>query len=442
MDLKTFIICFRRVNNMLSVDRIKIGGFRNISNVEVETSDITSLLSINSYGKSNYLNGIIFGMDFIHFPIEVKNRMMDYEPYKPFNSKILYQDFSFEIELSYSDEENIYQIIYGYTFSWKKEKNEVPEILNEYLKIKDGDSQKFTAYINRNKNKALYKSSPTGSCSKKINIEKNELVLNKIIAYDELYYLDLIKMINNVSVYVDKHFNTSSAYNVQTRVRKDFSDYSLSDDTNVPRILNKIKNDFPNKFELIVNTLKDIFPFIQDIKTIEYNINSEELNKNIKTDNYVIADNVYFLVALDKNIVKNIDFSSMSDGVRRVLLIFTTLVLADINNYSLVGIEEPENSLNPKILQRYLMALKGFSKNTKIIITSHSPYLINYMEPKNIYLGLPNSDGLANFSKIKEKSVNKLLNDANNMDMLVGDYLFDLMSGNEEDLETMIKYME
>ena len=262
------------------------------------------------------------------------------------------------------------------------------------------------------------------------------------MAYDELYYLDLIKMINNVSVYVDKHFNTSSAYDIQTRVRKDFSDYSLSDDTNVPRILNKIKNDFPNKFELIVNTLKDIFPFIQDIKTIEYNINSEELNKNIKTDNYVIADNVYFLVALDKNIVKNIDFSSMSDGVRRVLLIFTTLVLADINNYSLVGIEEPENSLNPKILQRYLMALKGFSKNTKIIITSHSPYLINYMEPKNIYLGLPNSDGLAKFSKIKEKSVNKLLNDANNMDMLVGDYLFDLMSGNEEDLETMTKYVE
>jgi len=132
----------------------------------------------------------------------------------------------------------------------------------------------------------------------------------------------------------------------------------------------------------------------------------------------------------------------MSDGVRRVLLIFTILVLADINNYSLVGIEEPENSLNPRILQRYLMALKGFSKNTKIIITSHSPYLINYMEPKNIYLGLPNSDGLAKFSKIKEKSVNKLLNDANNMDMLVGDYLFDLMSGNDEDLETMIKYVE
>lgn len=427
---------------MLSIDKIKIGGFRNISDVEIEINDITSLLSINSYGKSNYLNGIIFGIDFIQLPTEVKNGMMNYSSYKPFNSKNLYQDFSFELELSYKIEEDIYQVIYGYSFSWQKEESDEPKVVNEYLKIRDKDSQKFTAYIKRNKDIAMYKTSQTGSCSKKINIEKNELVLNKIIAYDELYYLDLIKAINNVSVYVDNHFNTSSVYYVKTRIRKDFSDYSLGDNTNVSRILNKIKNEYPDKFALIVNTLKDIFPFIQDIKVVEVNINSEELNKNNKTDNYVIVDNIYFLVALDKHVVKNIDFSSMSDGVRRVLLIFTTLVLADINNYAVVAIEEPENSLNPKILQRYLMALKGFSKNTKIIITSHSPYLINYMNPKNIYLGLPNSDGLAIFSKIKEKSVNKLLNDANNMDMLVGDYLFDLMSGSDEDLKTMMKYVE
>lgn len=440
--MKTFCICFEGVDNMLSLNRIKIDGFRNISNVEVEMKDIVSLLSINSYGKSNYLNGIIFGIDFIHAPLEIKSRMMNYEPYKPFNKKNLYKNFSFEMELSYNDNKKTSQVIYGYSFEWENEKNLKPRIVSEYLKIKEDGSQKFTSYINRENNTALYKSSLTGSCTKKINIEKNELVLNKIIAYDELYYLKLIKMINTVSVYVDKHFNTNSAYNVKTRVRKDFSEYNLSNDTNVPRILSNIKRDFPNKFDLIVNTLRDIFPFIENIEVVEYNINSEAINKNTKESNYVIANNVYFLIAFDKNLVKTIDFSSMSDGVRRVLLIFTTLVLADINNYSLVGIEEPENSLSPKVLQRYLIALKGFAEKTKIIITSHSPYLINYMNPSNIYLGLPNNDGLAMFSKIKEKSVSKLLNDAEEMDMLVGDYLFDLMSGSAEDLEKMIKYVE
>ena len=438
MNMKTFCICFQGVSEVIEINRIKIGGIRNIKEVDVETNTITSLLSINSYGKSNYLNGIIFGIDFIHAPTNIKEIMMDYDPYKPYNTKILFNNFLFEIELNIEES----QVIYGYTFKWKKEEKDSPKILSEYLKIKEKKSQKYVTYIKRENGKTVYKSSPTGACTKKINIEDNELVINKIMAYDDLYYLDLVKKINNVSVYVDRHFNTNTEYNVQTRLRKGFSEYDLEDNTNVPRILHKIKTDYPDKFELIVNTLRDIFPFIQDIKIMEYKMKPEKLSKSIELGNYIIADSVYSLATVDKNISKIIDFSDMSDGVRRVLLIFTTLVLADINHYSLIAIEEPENSLNPKILQRYLMSLKDFSKNTKIIITSHSPYLVNYMEPKNIYLGLPNNDGLAMFSRIKEKCVNKLLTDSNNMDMLVGDYLFDLMSGNEEDLEIMTKYVE
>ena len=132
----------------------------------------------------------------------------------------------------------------------------------------------------------------------------------------------------------------------------------------------------------------------------------------------------------------------MSDGVRRVLLILTTWVLAQINHYALIAIEEPENSLNPKILQRYLATLNSFAKNTKIIITSHSPYLINYMQPSNIYIGMPNNSGIAIFKKIRDKAVDKLLVDAKNMDMLVGDYLFSLMSGDDMDLKTISNYVE
>lgn len=97
----------------------------------------------------------------------------------------------------------------------------------------------------------------------------------------------------------------------------------------------------------------------------------------------------------------------MSDGARRILKILTNLELASENNCSVVAIEEPENSINPRILQQYLIALNGFAKNIKIIITSHSPYLINYLNPSNIYIGLPNDNGIATFSKIK---INQLIN--------------------------------
>ena len=132
----------------------------------------------------------------------------------------------------------------------------------------------------------------------------------------------------------------------------------------------------------------------------------------------------------------------MSDGAKRILKVLTNLEIASNNGFSIVAIEEPENSLNPKVLQQYLIALNGFAKNIKIIITSHSPYLMNYIEPSKIYVGLPHDNGIATFSKIKDKSVNKLMDDAESLDLRVGDYLFDLMSGDSSDLDTLAKYTE
>ena len=335
--MRNLLICIGGSDDKMQIRRIKIDGFKNIDNVQIELNkNILSLLSINSYGKSNFLNGLLFGFNFIHLSRESKDIMMSNLSNIPLNRKKLYSDFSFEIELIDKDYNNI---IYGYSFSWKKNKSNNSKILEEYLKIKDNDSQKYSFYIKRNNDETFIKTSVTGGCSKKIKIENNELVINKLMAYDDLYYLELIKRINNINIYVDRHFNTNNLYDVETILRKNYTDCQLDDITSVPRILFKIKKDYPNKYEKIINTVKDIFPFINDIKVISYDINNEVMNKTIKEDDYfTIAKKIYFSVVIDKNIIEPIEISDMSDGVKRVLLIFTTLVLADINNYSLVAI--------------------------------------------------------------------------------------------------------
>lgn len=424
----------------MKISKIKIDGFKNIDNVQIELNkNILGLLSTNSYGKSNFLNGIVFGFNFIRLPKEKKHMMMMDMSNIPLNKKKLYNDFKFEIEVI---DKNNNKAIYGYAFSWENNKNK-GRILEEYLKVKEFDSQKYSLYIKRKNNVAMIKNSITGSCNKEIKINDNELVINKILFYDDLYYLDLIKEINNINIYVDRHFNTNNLYDVETILVKDnLAEYKLNDTINVPKMLFKIKENYPNKYEMIVNTIKDIFPFISDIRIVDYNLCDLQSSNKKETEYFDIAKTLYFSVVIDKNIIRPIEISDMSDGVKRILLIFTILVLADINSYSLVAIEELENSLNPKMLQRYLISLSSFSKNTNVIITSHSPYLINYFEPENIYLGVPNDNGLARFAKIKEKSSVKILKDADSMDMLFGDYLFDLMSGDEEDLEIIKKYTE
>ena len=411
----------------MNVVGVKISGYKNLSHVQINFNHITSLVSVNNYGKSNVLTGLVFGFRFIQNSEEEKDRMMSQNNLKPLNRYNTNECFSFEVEFSYQE-----QIIkYGYSFDWNKK-----EIIEEHLMIRES-SQKFTNYIKRNI-EAYYKPSLTGACNKNIKIEKNELVINKLKAFDDLFYLDIIKEINQVRMYIDRHFDVSRSYGrlYTYKNEKNNLKYNLANDNNIPMILFEIKKSYPNKYQLIINTFKKLFTNIQSMEILEVEAKMNKDNEDL------LFGKFYTIAIIDKNIEQPIDFLLMSDGARKILLVLTNLVLAEINQYSLVAIEEPENSLNPKILQEYLIILNSFTEHTKIMITSHSPYLVNYLPPENIYLGLPNENGLAVFAKVKDSMVNKVMDDAEKLNMYTGDYLFDLMSGGEEGLKQIEKYVK
>lgn len=411
----------------MNVIGVKISGYKNLSHVQINFNHITSLVSVNNYGKSNVLTGLIFGFRFIQNSEEEKDRMMSQNNLKPLNQYNANECFSFEVEFSYQE----HLIKYGYSFDWNKK-----EIIEEHLMIRES-SQKFTNYIKRSI-EAYYKPSLTGACNKNIKIEKNELVINKLKAFDDLFYLDIIKEINQVRMYIDKHFDVSRSFGRFYIYKNEKNDlkYNLANDNNIPTILFEIKNSYPKKYQLIINTFKKLFTNIQSMEILEV---EAKMNKD---DEDLLFGKFYTIAIIDKNIEHPIDFLLMSDGARKILLVLTNLVLAEINQYSLVAIEEPENSLNPKILQEYLIILNSFTEHTKIMITSHSPYLVNYLPPENIYLGLPNEKGLAVFAKIKDSMVNKVMDDAEKLNMYTGDYLFDLMSGGEDGLKQIEKYVK
>lgn len=422
----------------MDIKRIKIDGFKNLKNIDLTLNNITSLLSINSYGKTNTLTAILFGIDFIIRNNETKKNQMMYSPVIPVNKNYLSNTFSFEIEMNVKGEE----VIYGYSFLWEKS-GKKGKIVSEYLKVKEPtESQKFTFYIKRDENNSFYKPSKTGSCNKSVLIENYELIINKIKAYDELYYMEIIKGINSLKVFIDHDFNAIKPYNITPILDGEVFSYDLSGKNNIPTILYDIQKKRPERYKLIINTFTDIFPSIEKIDVVEIPIIAEKNIHNNNIEPSKVAGKFYALIAKDKNLSTAIDFNNMSDGAKRILKVLTNLEIASNDGFSIVAIEEPENSLNPKVLQQYLIALNGFAKNIKVIITSHSPYLINYIDPSRIYIGLPNDNGIATFYKIKDKSVNKLMNDAENLDLRVGDYLFDLMSGDFSDLEILTKYTE
>lgn len=418
----------------MKMQAVVIDGFKNLSDVKITFDNITALVALNNFGKSNVLSGIDFGLAFIKATIDDKTEMMANSNLIPINQSMQGRNYKFEVEVLTEEAGQEYRVCYGYEFLWQCYEEEEPEIVQEYLKMKlDEKGQKYTQLISRTRDSALYKSSETGRCSSKIKVEASELVVNKLRAYDELYYAEIIKKLNGMKIYMENNLDAKSFYQPDPIIRKGFENEMINAD-NLPRVIFNMKKQNPEKFDLLKDVYFQLFPDIEDIIVKNFKIKAEE-GKQLPDDApFVFTNSIYVLFVRDKNLANPVDFSMMSDGAKRVFMILTKIIVSSVSNISLIAIEEPENSVHPGLFKAYIEIISQLLDDCKVIITSHSPYIISYLEPAWIHVGLNRKPGMAEFFTFKKSGQKQLENDAEEFKMSVGDYLFSLLADPENNL--------
>ena len=426
----------------MQIKKIKIGGFRNITEVSISFEAITALVGLNGYGKSNIMDAIDFGFDFLHNPNQIKSVMMSSKSRIPLLRANAGKDYEFGINLMLESAGKSYYVDYSYSFAW--ETNQSPaKIKSETLKIKlDSSGQKYNTYIQRDEKSAQYKPSASGRCSKTISIENNALLINKLLALDDLFFLDIVKQVNSVQFFIERHLDASSSFEPAPFVIKGFQELELQGIQSIPRAIFFLKRDYSDKYELLVNAFRQMFPNVLDINVQEITLNQEPAGIKISEDApFIFTDNVYSMSIIDDRLIQPIGFETLSDGTKRIFLMLTYAIIADIKNLSMIAIEEPENSIHPSLFQSYLDVLMQLVNNCKIVITSHSPYVIQYLDPNCIYIGMTNTTGEANFRKIATSKISRLMKDASTYSNSLGDYIFDLISSDDAN-ESLEEYME
>lgn len=408
---------------------------------------MTALVSLNSYGKSNLLTAIDFGIEFISVDTKTKANMMCYQSAIPMSKSNALQNYFFELAMETLWKEQSYLISYRYEFQWRAKDKESAKIVSEELEIKKNQkNQKYSRLISRNDKTALYKSSSTGRCATKTDIEKSELVLNKLMAFDQLYFLDIIKQLNSLTVYTDRHLDASSSYKPDFVIRTDLNELDLEGIKNIPRTISYLKEEYPDRYDRLVDAYLQLFPNFSRIDVHEATFQMKGTVKITADGNEIFpinfSERVYDIEVTDDNLIQPVSFEKLSDGTKRMFLMLTFAVIADIKGLPLIAFEEPENSLHPSLLQSFLLAITQLTENCKIIITSHSPYMLQYIRPSNIYIGMPNGKHLATFSRILSSKVQQLLRDVTEVGLSIGDYIFELMSGEEDDVEQLSEYLE
>ena len=426
-------------NVVMKIQAVLIDGFKNLSNVKIGFDNITALVALNNFGKSNVLAAIDFGLKFIKATIEDKADMMSNANIIPINSQMFGRNYKFEMEILTELDDIEYRVLYGYEFAWKCDENAEPHIVSEHLRIRPEDKgQKYTQLINRDIQKALYKSSETGRCSSKINVEPTELIVNKLRAFDEIFYAEIIKKLNSMRFYMENNLDAKSFYQPDPIIRKGLEDMTI-DAENLPRVIYQLREKNPNKFALLKEVYKDLFPDVEDIIVKRYKINAGDSDKLPADAPFIITNAIYVLFVKDKNLMHPIDFAMMSDGAKRVFMILTRIILANVANVSLIAIEEPENSVHPSLFQAYIQIISQLLDDCKIIITSHSPYIVSYLDPSWIHVGVNKYPGIAEFFTFKKSGQRLLQQDAADFKMSTGDYLFSMLADEESNWEDYLE---
>ena len=111
-----------------------------------------------------------------------------------------------------------------------------------------------------------------------------------------------------------------------------------------------------------------------------------------------IEDTLAFQIVEDK-VRASIIPASVSDGTVRLLALLVVTTWS-VHDSSLITIEEPENGVHPHLAEYLVEILRSASERSQVIVTTHSPSLLDHLEPQEVIL-CDKKDG---FTKLQRAS--------------------------------------
>jgi predicted ATPase len=144
---------------------------------------------------------------------------------------------------------------------------------------------------------------------------------------------------------------------------------------NLPNVIQYLKERHEKRLEKILTTLSRRVPRLE------------------KVDAELLADGRLLLQIKDAPFERPIPAKFASEGTLKMLAYLT--VLYDPEPPQLIGIEEPENHLHPRLLPELAEECREASARTQLMVTTHSPFFVNGLKPEELRILFRDKNGYA-----------------------------------------------
>ena len=426
----------------MKIKSISIGGFKNLKQTKIELNRITVLVSPNNYGKSNFIQGIDFALNFLHAGEKSRKKLTSWEKGIPLNPYSAEDPFLFEVEFHEPSLGEYQYVRYGFSFTWIRDDASGQRLNDEWLEMRENESVKYTRYLKRTEGR--YRKGKSTNAFRNISLGNYQLAIDTLSSIDDIAYSQVLHSIKHLSFTTCLSLDMDTKYEDIPFVLNEPS-LSISSTEVIPRLLDNLKETNPDRFILFKEAITTLFPEIIDVEVVKAKFDPPPALKNIfsvgdgekriehvsEIPPFTWKNEIQRIFVTNKYLNQPMDITMLSAGTKRLFWIMTIL-FSCVSETQLIGIEELETSIHPRLMKQTLEILNEHLDNISLIITSHSPYLIQYLKLDRIYIGIPDETGLATFQSIAKSKIKALIGTSQNLGLSVGEYLFDLMSGDSK----------
>jgi len=386
----------------MKLKQIRVDGYKNLINAVLDLGDFNVLVGPNNSGKSNLLEAIqlIGGLclgsdklrDMIFHGITPPSRngtsISHLKKYERQNIRI---GISMLIDLNGEIWISNYDTTFKCDADDKGDRGFISEILTAKRPVMTGQA---TTYIERNEKNLIVKGESGREKSHGISNDNSSISAIRSLYPDyQGLPLELKKSIQGLTA-----VGTTSIFSISAEdMRQSLRQGKPIEGIHVPSfdlsyVLDKMKEqsiDY-NLFEENLCNIMDLEAL--KIEPIEVP-NSSESKKNQP------PKKISFLLAKRKGS----DFSLIdeySDGTFAAAALLAILI-SEGNKRPILCIEELENYLHPMALEKLLRFLQDHADKWPVLITTHSPYLLNGVNPEDVNVAVVDDDGATHFEKVK-----------------------------------------
>lgn len=199
------------------------------------------------------------------------------------------------------------------------------------------------------------------------------------------YKEDLVyKVLENLNQWKTYHFHDTSETSKIKVTNYIGDDESLhGDGSNLAAYLYMLQKAHPHKYNLIVKTVRRVFPSFDDFDLRPIPENTETI----------------ILRWREKGWDRSLPASLLSDGTLRFICLCTLLLQPNLP--SLILIDEPELGLHPSAIILLASMFEMASKRTQVIVATHSTTLINQLAPEHVVVVERAKDGQSKFKRLE-----------------------------------------